>query len=395
MSNETNLSKFEKIKLAKENLETKNFKILIFSPDTNQVATSTVYQLYFNVKALRNAGYNAYILSEKKDYAKPEWIEDEMKDIPHISIEEGLSAGPEDFLVIPEIFTNLMDQWKDFPCEKIVICQSYDYMLDGLLPGISWSMFNIKNVITISDDLKNFIKETFGDFNVKKYKIGIPEYFVKSSKPKIPLIGFISRNPHDIQKLVKVFYAKYPHFRFLTFEDMRGKTRPDFAKTLGECFLSVWIDRIASFGTFPVESMKCGTLVIGLIPDKKPEYIVENSGIWAYDIYQMADFIAQATSAWIEDNVGEVFYSTMKEVSSQYTQTESEKEIVKIYDEFVSERIKMFENVVSQQVNSFVVEGEAVMVVNNEGDADNVTESGDVGPFEELSNHRDTNPSAE
>jgi len=366
MSSETNLSKFDKIKTAKENLENKNFKILIFSPDTNQVATSSIYQLYFHVKSLRDAGYNAFILTEKKEYSKPEWIEQSVRDVPHISIEEGLTAGPEDYIVIPEIFTNLMDQWKDFPCEKIVLSQSYDYLLDGLLPGISWSMFNIKNVITVTEDLKNFIKGTFGDFNVKTYNIGIPDYFTKSTKPKTPIVAFSSRNPHDIQKIVKVFYAKYPHLKFLTFQDMRGKTREEFAKVLGECYLSVWVDRIASFGTFPLESMKCGTIVAGLIPDKKPEFIIENSGLWTYDVYQLADFIAQVTSAWIEDNVGEVFYSTMDEVSSKYSQSESSKQLVSLYEEFISERVKTFELIISQENSTTRIEASVDNVVETE-----------------------------
>jgi hypothetical protein len=374
MNNETNLSKFDKIKTAKENLENKNFKILIFSPDTNQTATSSVYQLYFHVKTLRDSGYNAFILTEKKEYSKPEWIEEDLRNVPHVSIEEGLSAGPEDFLVIPEIFTNLMDQWKEFPCEKIVLSQSYDYMLDGLLPGISWSMFNIKNVITICEDLKFFIKDTFGDFNVKTYQIGIPDYFKKPTKPKNPVVAFVSRNPHDIQKIVKVFYAKYPHFKFLTFQDMRGKTREEFAQSLGECYLSVWVDRISSFGTFPLESMKCGTLVVGLIPEKKPEFIVENSGVWAYDIYQIADFIAQATSAWIEDNVGDVFYNTMDEISAKYTQTESAKQLTAVYAEFVSERIKLFDGVISSEGSSVTVQPEPVVEDAVYIDGDNNTE---------------------
>ena len=47
---------------------------------------------------------------------------------------------------------------------------------------------------------------------------------------------------------------------------MSGIPREEFAKELSKSFLSVWIDELSSFGTFPIESMKCNTPVIGKIP---------------------------------------------------------------------------------------------------------------------------------
>jgi hypothetical protein len=40
--------------------------------------------------------------------------------LPHASIEgEGLNVGPADFIIIPEIFSNIMDQVKVFHVEKL------------------------------------------------------------------------------------------------------------------------------------------------------------------------------------------------------------------------------------------------------------------------------------
>ena len=51
--------------------------------------------------------------------------------------------------------------------------------------------------------------------------------------------------------------------------------RIDFAKRLQSNFAAVWVDRISSFGTFPLECMKCGTIPICLKPDIMPEYMIE------------------------------------------------------------------------------------------------------------------------
>ena len=42
-------------------------------------------------------------------------------------------------------------------------------------------------------------------------------------------------------------------------------SRKDFAEKLDKSFAAIWIDKISSFGTFPLECMKCKTIPIGII----------------------------------------------------------------------------------------------------------------------------------
>ena len=64
---------------------------------------------------------------------------------------------------------------------------------------------------------------------------------------------------------------------------MRGLSEQEFAETLKECFLSVWIDDESGFGTFPLESMASGVPVMGKIPNLQPEWMKEENGIWVDD----------------------------------------------------------------------------------------------------------------
>ncbi len=52
-----------------------------------------------------------------------------------IAVIEGqnLAISPEDIIVIPEIYGHVMEQLKNFPCGKIVLCQAYDHKLFVML----------------------------------------------------------------------------------------------------------------------------------------------------------------------------------------------------------------------------------------------------------------------
>src|SRR6478736_8830416 len=121
-------------------LENKDFNIYFFTLDTKGNPTAGIANIYEHVKVLNEQGYKATILHEKNDYKLVgdenqngvlDWLGDEYANIPHASIEnQALNISPADFIVIPEIFANIMEQVKGFPCKKIVLSQSYDYLLE-------------------------------------------------------------------------------------------------------------------------------------------------------------------------------------------------------------------------------------------------------------------------
>jgi hypothetical protein len=76
--------KLEKIKLSKENILNKNFKVMFFmiQPDA---ACASVIEIYNHVKILRGLGYDSQILTDTDEYVVPEWLDDDLKVLPHIS----------------------------------------------------------------------------------------------------------------------------------------------------------------------------------------------------------------------------------------------------------------------------------------------------------------------
>ena len=362
---EIDKEKLEKLTKSLNTIKNKKSKFLFCVPTTNQ-PSALIYEIYFHIKVLKGMGFDVFALTEDSEYVIPDYIESELtKDVEHVSMTKSkLSVSPEDFMIIPELFTNIMEQTKNLPCKRIGLLQSIDFMLNSLIPGVNWKSFGINDVITTSNKLKDLSEEFFGknSYNIKSYNIGIPDYFNRDDKPQKPIISVIGRNANEISKIVKLFYSKYPHFNWITFDPMLTKQKPpqpmnrmDFAKRLKGNFAAVWVDRIASFGTFPVECLKSGVIPICLKPDITPEYVLnekgephENIGYWTTDIYDIPNLINNAISNFLDDNIPDETYDGMAKVVEKYNQENSQKQLVNIYNELISDREKVFEQAITE-----------------------------------------------
>jgi hypothetical protein len=335
-----NIEKIEKII---SSLENKKSKFFFFIPNI-QTPNSTMYQIYWNATIVKEMGYESIILTESdSEYIKPYFVDTELMDVKHMTVSNRISISPEDFLIIPEIFTNVMEQLKNFNCEKIVLLQSLDYALHALTPGMQWSDFGISKILTVSNTLKDIVHDFFGEYyRIKKYDIGISDLFKDNKKMKKPIISFISRNGNDITDIIKLFYLKYPHFRFVTFQELSGLDRDTYSKKLKDSFACVWVDNISTFGTVPLECMKAGTIPIGVIPRIDHAYIEDFTGIWVYDLFKVPDMIGSLLTKYLEDDVQEEFYTKMEETSSIYSVENSKQTLMVAYSEFLNERLDFF-----------------------------------------------------
>lgn len=360
------LEKIEKIKVSLDKILNKKSKFLFCIPDA-QNPNASVYELYFHATVVKNMGYEVIILVEKGDYVIPTWVEKELTAFKHISMADPkLTVGPEDVMVIPEVYSNVMEQTKNLPCIRIGLLQSVDYMMNSLIPGTDWKSFNIHDIITTSETLKEWVETFQGKkYNIKTYNVGIPDYFERSSVPQKPIISVVGRNANEISKLVKLFFSRYPQYSWVTFDPMLTKSKPpqqmrrvDFAKRLQGNFAAVWIDRISSFGTFPLECMKSGVIPICLKPDITPEYILERTGtgntttvkiadgagVWTENFYDLPVLIGEVLVKFLDDAISEELYVSMEKLAEKYNQENAENQLAEIYQGFVDARIKIFQS---------------------------------------------------
>jgi hypothetical protein len=348
------------IKETVNKIVSKDFGIYFFTIDTKGNPTAGVANIYEHVKILRELGFNAQILHDKNDYKLKgdgegmgiaDWLGEEYASLPHISIEsQTLQVGPQDFVIIPEAFASIMKQTVKFPCKRLVFLQSYEYIFEMLEIGESWGNFGINDVITTNENLKKYVESLFRNVVTEVIPVGIPQYFKENEKPKIPTVAISARDKREILKIVKTFFLKYPQYQFVSFRDMSGLPRKEFAKELATSFLGVWVDELSSFGTFPIECMKTNTPVVGKIPRMVPEWMgkvdetgtlqLNNNGVWTADINSIPDMIATFIGLFLEDSIPTNITENMGEYKNQFTEETMKETIKEVYNRIFSRRIE-------------------------------------------------------
>ena len=341
----------EKVKQSILTLRDKQARIYLLVQDTKGNARASVRYMYQMGKTLKENGFNPIILHEKIDYAGViAWLDDSYMELPHQSIEgQNLEISPEDFLVIPEIFGYVMDQVKQLPCAKIVLTQSYSYMLETLQPGQTWAQFGFMKCITTNSKQKEYIEKVMRNCSFDILEPYVSEVFEPKSLPAMPIVGIHSKDQSDAVNLIKTFYLKFPQYRWFTFRDLRGLSEIEFANSLKDCFVSVWVDDESGFGTFPLESMKSNVPVIGKIPNLPPSWMNEENGIWITDQTLLADVIADFIQNWLEDNIKPEIYDEMKKTSEQFSDKQKfESTLVSLFEGYFNTRADAFEQQITK-----------------------------------------------
>jgi len=361
--------KTEQLKGFIEKLDNKDFSLYFFTLDTKGNPTAAIANIYEHVKLLTELGYKATILHEKNDYklkgdetssGLADWLGEEYAQLPHVSIEsQGLNITPTDFIIIPEIFASVMDQIKGFPCRKIVLSQSYDYLLELLPIGKRWDIdYGFNHIITTSTKQASYLKTLFPFAKPYIIPVSIPSYFKPSEKPQTPVVAILTRNQGDAAKIAKAFYLQFPIYKWLTFKEFRGMPRTQFAEELSKCCLAVWVDDSSGFGTFPLEAMESGVNVIGKIPNLVPEWMevvdesgvptIKNNGVWTNTPLNIPELIATYMKVWLEDAIPAELTNTVKESTGQYTPEKQKEILTAVYAQLIDERKQEFNNMIQQ-----------------------------------------------
>lgn len=351
------MEKNEQIKLVMEQLKTKEFGMYFFVLDTMGNPTAGIANIYEHVKILNDLGYKATILHEKNEYkGVGSWLGEEYEKLPHLSIEsQQLKVTSSDFIFIPEIFSTLMDQTKDFPCKKVVFSQSYSYALELLPVGKRWADFGFNDAITTSEVQAKYLKSLFPSLKTNTVPISIPSYFKPTDDLQKPIVAIHTREQSDTLRIIKSFYLQFPQYRWVTFRDMRGLSRKEFADELKNSAVGVWVDDVAGFGTFPLEAIECNVPVIGKIPSLTPEYIdkdgegIRENGVWTNNILLIPELIAEFMRLWFEDSLPKVLFDEMEKTKGQYSEGMQVMKINEVYSKLVDERILEFTHMLENE----------------------------------------------
>lgn len=348
MSNEN----FEKLERSINNMKEKLSRIYFLVQDTKGNAKASVKYIYHMALTLKKNGYNAIILHEKPDYfGVSSWLNDEyMTNLEHRSIEgTSLEISPDDLIVVPEIYGFVMEQITKLPCGKIVLSQSFDYIFETLQPGQSWPQLGFFKCITTSNKQKELIESAMRSVSVDVIEPFISDGFKKSSFPPKTIVNIHTRDHRDTTNLIKAFYIKFPQYRWITFRDLRGLSEVEFAEAMKDSFISIWVDQNGSYGTFPLESMKMGIPVMGLVPDIVPSWMTEDNGLWINNKTLIVDVLSDYIQNWLEDNLNPQLFEQMdKTISELPSQEVFETKTIELFEKMFEIRLTSFEDQLSK-----------------------------------------------
>ena len=363
----------ERIEQAINNFKENNFTLYFFIIDSKNIPNANIAYIYEMAKTLNDKGYNVKMLYQlENEYTQAElyklkkkeevidnsrvftgvgeWLGKEYSSLPHMNISvEEWKVTPSDFLFIPEVFSGLMfETYKHkIPCKRYVILQNYNYVSEFIPLGVEWKNYGIYDVIASSEKQSELIKNVFPYLRVHVIPPYISNAFRKPIKPKKLVVNIVTKEPNDINRIIKPFYWKYPMYKFVSFRDLRNFPRERFAEFLQEGIITVWVDRDTPFGYVPLEAMKCDNIVIGKVPEIIPEWMTDengllNNGLWVYDINDIPDILSKAIASWRNDEVPQEVFDDMAVTNERYT-----------FEKWSKNIDNTFENIIKEQINNF------------------------------------------
>ena len=361
------LNKEEMLHIVEENIkkiEDKDFNVYFFVLDTKGNPSGSLEYIYETALTLFKLGYKVTMIHQEKEFiGAEEWLGSKYNEIPHKNVEtDNVEIGPCDFLFIPEIFANVMGQTKTLPCKRVIILQNYNFLCEFMPVGATPFDMNINDVITTSESQKKIIEGYFPGIRTHIVKPCIKNIFRHSNNPQKLIVNIVSKSQHDVNRIVKPFYWKYPIYKWVSFRDLRSVSQDVFANALKEAALTIWIDESSCFGYSALEAMRSGTILLAKIPNKLTDWNIEenekgktltNACIWFDDLDDLPDMIASIVRTWTLDEIPEDVYESEKKFDKQFTHEQQEEDIEKVYvEELFNKRKNEFEEVLIQLKNN-------------------------------------------
>ena len=369
-----------------EKVRTNKSKYYFYCPPLNTVSGG-IGVLIKLARILKTEGYDSKIVFEPRQDQKasyeeskkhnkqvdifekfnPTWLDFDYSDIEFLPLGDkaityndgtkqecaALNVNPEDFFIIPEGFPNVMKKTMQVACKKIVLAQSWFYVLNALNTGENWQSMGAFDVISVSAAITEYLNTVMPGLKIKNFSQGINRKIFKvpgKKSNKYPMIGFMGSRGQENQmktfNIIKTFQAFYPHLRWVRFIQLGGLSKKDFAERLSSCAFVLYTDDIAGFGTLPLEAMATGTHVVGWNAYGGKEYVTAENGFWTVngDIFQTAEILGIAIDKWLNGELdAEEIQESYEKTLSKYTEEGEKENILQIINQYKNERINELE----------------------------------------------------
>lgn len=349
-----NLKVIENIEKELSRIDKKENKLYFFVIDTKGVPSGSLEYIYNLALIAKEEGYDVAMLHTEEEFEGVEsWLGKEYAELPHYNVNKGeVGTSPSDILFIPEIYSQIMNQTKKLPCKRVVILQNYDFVVEQMPYAAQWGDFGIMEGIVNSDYQAAQINEVFPYVKLTKVTPYISKVFGNTIEPKKMVINVIAKDQSDIKRIVKPFYWKYNHLRWVSFKELRNLPKLEFAKALREGAITIIVDEDASFMYSALEAMKSGSIVMVKVPKTEVDWAngeeLPNCCVWFNDYDTLHKQIASVVRSWITDKVPPVLAEEAKKTLEGYNRDKTKKEFIDYVTSVLERRKKEMEELLTQ-----------------------------------------------
>ena len=351
----------ERIEKEIKKCEDKAFNVYFYVIDTKGVPSGSLLYIYKMAYELKGMGYNVTMLHSEKEFVGiDQWAEEKYATLPHAFINDRkTTVSPSDFLVIPEIYTDIMSQTRDLNCKRVVLLQNFDYMTRIIPPGVHPYEYGVVDVITNTEYNEKFIQNNLPKMRTHIVRPGISSaMFRENEEPKKMIVNFAVKDANDASRIVKPFFWKYPQLKWITFAQLQNLPQETFANALRDAAITIVVDESTSFSYAALEALKTGSIVICKIPQNIPEWMYDgeeltNAIVWVDNLDEVADVVANLAAMWVRDDIPDELYEEMKKKAALHTMDDMREDIKKVFvDTLFVERKTELENALKSFVEN-------------------------------------------
>lgn len=359
MSNKDLEKKISIVKAEIDKIDKKESNVFFYVIDTEGYASGSLAYIYQLAKFLYDDGYNVKMIyqTDGKGKEKEEfvgvggWLGEEYASLPHYDIQSktGVDISQSDILFIPDIYSQVMAQTKNLPCKRIAIFQNFDFVVSQMPYSAQWGDYGIIDVLTNTKENAELIKSIFPYVKTTVVDPFIEKRFGCGQEPKKMIVNVISKNQDDTVRLMKPFFWKYPDFKWITFRDLSGMSKENFANCLREGAITVWMDENASFGYSAIEAMKSNNVVFGKLPKETKEWMLDENGnltdccIWFDDINKLHQNLAIVIRSFLKDGIPDKVFKSQERAKNLYSEERTKAEILEYVKNQFAERKNVLE----------------------------------------------------
>lgn len=318
-------------------------KIYFYVPNLNQ-PSGGMGVLMKQAKILNDNDFDVTFLYERKDGQddfNPKWMDFSIDGIKKVKIKDitKLNIFKNDILVLPEGYGEYVKLTKYLKCRRVVLAQSWVYVISSMKNRFHWSDYGLYDVISVSDGITNYLNQIMSGLNIKQYKQSINHNIFKPNENKELAICFsANRGKENYENTISVIntFKEQHQDKDIKIYELKGYSREEFAEIVSKSTFCLYTDEIAGFGTLPLEAMACNTHVIGFKNIGNSEYVNDDNGFWVEnsDYNALYNKLDEVFNLYLENKLDFKLNENEIITSNKYNFEDEEEQILEIYDSY-------------------------------------------------------------